>query len=162
MPYLLKLRTLLLSDRLYIYLAITITIVAYFITTIPVKSKFVGDETTVVGIIDKIKYGNEITTLEIKSKEKLIAIYDKKTNYNLGDKVILYGKLEVPKDMTVFNLFDYKKYLYNNKIFHIFKIDKITKIENNKNIFYTLKQLPPTNSRTRELCAIPSVGSGRK
>ena len=62
------------------------------------------------------------------------------THYDLGDIIILSGSIENPKDNTNFNLFNYRKYLYNNKIHYLFKIDSLLKVESNHNIFFSIKQ----------------------
>ena len=65
MPYLLKLRTLLLYNRLYISLAIVITMVALLLTLMPQHSKFIGNEATIKGCINNIKINEDKIVFEI-------------------------------------------------------------------------------------------------
>lgn len=57
----------------------------------------------------------------------------------MGDKLKIEGIFQEPTNNTVFNLFNYKTYLYRNKIYFLISADKITKISNNNSIFYFIK-----------------------
>jgi competence protein ComEC len=148
---LIKLRTLLLFDYLYIVLAIVIFVFCLISTNLNiVKSKYNGNETNIVGYIHNINIDGDKLTLELIGKEKIIATYYFKSKkainyfnykYQLGDYIKLKGLMIRPKNNTVFNLFNYKKYLYYNHIFYLFNIEKITLVNKNHRIFYSLKQL---------------------
>ena len=139
-----KLRAILLCNYSY-YIILFIALFYFLITNffITYKSNYEGIENIDAKIIDiTIKdYGIKLI---LKNKEKFIGyLYLNKNeqdeflnNYGYGDIVhINTEKLDINNN-TVENTFNYKKYLYNNKIFHVFKITDITKIKDNKNIFY--------------------------
>ena len=58
---------------------------------------------------------------------------------NLGDKIKVEGTLENLKDNTIFNLFNYKKYMLSKNTYYSMNIDNISLIEKNNNIFYKIK-----------------------
>ena len=142
-----KLRTILLCNFPY-YIILFIALLYFLITNFFIVYKSNYDEISSINakIIDiTIKdYGIKLT---LKNKEKLIGyLYLEKeqkeeflNNYNYGDIVyIKTEELEINNN-TVENTFNYRKYLYNNKIFHVLKINYIEKVKDNKNIFYKIK-----------------------
>ena len=142
-----KLRTILLCNFPY-YIILFIALLYFLITNFFIVYKSNYDEISSINakIIDiTIKdYGIKLT---LKNKEKLIGyLYLEKeqkeeflNNYSYGDIVyIKTEKLEINNN-TVENTFNYRKYLYNNKIFHVLKINYIEKVKDNKNIFYKIK-----------------------
>lgn len=141
-----KLRTILLYNYIYYLLFLIILIVSlFYINYVDNKCDIKKDD--LVGIIVTQKINGNKLTIEIKSKNKVLATYFfkseeelKKYNYKLGDKLLLKGVYSYPKDNTNFNLFSYKKYLLSKKIYTLFEISSMYKISNNKNILYYLKQ----------------------
>ena len=142
-----KLRTILLCNFPY-YIILFIALLYFLITNFFIVYKSNYDEISSINakIIDiTIKdYGIKLT---LKNKEKLIGyLYLEKeqkeeflNNYSYGDIVyIKTEELEINNN-TVENTFNYRKYLYNNKIFHVLKINYIEKVKDNKNIFYKIK-----------------------
>lgn len=142
-----KLRTILLCNFPY-YIILLIVLLYFLITNFFIVYKSNYDEISSINakIIDiTIKdYGIKLT---LKNKEKLIGyLYLEKeqkeeflNNYSYGDIVyIKTEELEINNN-TVENTFNYRKYLYNNKIFHVLKINYIEKVKDNKNIFYKIK-----------------------
>jgi len=89
----------------------------------------------------KKKETKDKLTLYIKAKEKIIINYyeENKPEIFLGDKVKVTGIMTIPKNNTIPNLFNYKKYLYYNDIFYLMNAKKIEKTANNTNIIYYLK-----------------------
>ena len=75
----------------------------------------------------------------VKGKEKIIVKSDKKIDVNYHDQVLVRGYLKEPKNNTIFNLFNYKKYLNRKKICYIFKTNNIRIIKKNKNIIFSIK-----------------------
>lgn len=143
-----RLRTILLYDKLYILLVIIALLYSYFMINIyEEKSKYDINTTTLDGYIDNIKIDGNKLSIVLISKEKIIVNYyfkseDEKKAFslNLGDTVKISGVIEEPKNNSVFNLFNYKKYLYCNNVYYTFKADNIKLIKKNNNIFYYLKQ----------------------
>jgi len=77
--------------------------------------------------------------LVVKGKEKIIVKSDKKIDVNYHDQVLVRGYLKEPKNNTIFNLFNYKKYLNRKKICYILKTNNIRIIKKNKNIIFSIK-----------------------
>ena len=104
------------------------------------KKSIYSNETKVYGYIKSYKVVNDYVTFYLSSKEDLVFTYKSSSfNYNLGDYVLLEGSLELPSNNTIFNLFNYKKYLKYEGINYIFNVSSITKLKDNKNIFYGVK-----------------------
>jgi competence protein ComEC len=145
---LIKLRTLLLCDKLYIILAIITLFSSYLISNCyPYHSKYNIKDNNISGYIDNVKIdGNELKIILI-GKEKIIIKYyfknlDEKESCNLklGDYIKVIGNINKPKSSSVFNLFDYKKYLYHNNIYYLFKATKIEFVKENYRLRYKIKQ----------------------
>lgn len=109
-----------------------------------------GNSDSFNGIITSLKINGDLLTVEISGKEKIIGNYYFKTeveknnfikDYQLGDKVEVNGTFNKPNNNTVFNLFNYHKYLETKKIYYLMDISSIKKIANNKNIFYKIINL---------------------
>ena len=104
------------------------------------KKSIYSNETKVYGYIKSYKVVNDYVTFYLSSKKDLVCTYKYSSfNYNLGDYVLLEGSLELPSNNTIFNLFNYKKYLKYEGINYIFNVSSITKLKDNKNIFYGVK-----------------------
>lgn len=146
----LKLRTILLYKNLYILIAIFITFISLIYCNSNLKeSKHNVNEKNIKGYITNIKIDGNKITLNLKTKEKIIITYYAKSktsleyirvNYKLGDYITLTGEMTKIKDNRVFNLFNYRKYLYRNDIFFIFEATSMKKIKNNTRIAYEFKQ----------------------
>ena len=139
MQLLKHLRTI-LQSKAFSLILIIITCLYVFINVklINYQSIYKESDINFNGIVTHIKkttYGYSIT---IKAKEKLI-LYTNEFNYNLGDKLYIEGELELPTNNTIPNTFNYKEYLYYNKIFYILNPSKIVLKEENKNLIYKLK-----------------------
>lgn len=114
----------------------------YFFKNKDNLSRYNSDETLFYGYVTKIEVKDNKLTVILKGKEKLLVNYyfDGEPDLKIGDYVLVQGKLTIPNERRNFHLFDYKNYLLAQKIYYILKADNITKIKQNKNIFYTLKQ----------------------
>ena len=116
----------------------------------PKISMIDGNSDSFNGIITSLKTNGDLLTVEILGSEKIIGNYYFKTeveknnfikDYQLGDKVEVNGTFNKPNNNTVFNLFNYHKYLETKKIYYLMDISSIKKIANNKNIFYKIINL---------------------
>jgi competence protein ComEC len=146
--HLLKLRRLLLCDKLYYFLFI-IAVIYFIISTIIIKHKSIYDinKTGFDCVILNYKVDGNKANINLRCKEKLVAtLYFKKKEelikfkrLNFGDKIHIKGTLEVPKNSSLPNTFNYKKYLYNNKIYYKLNIEDYLLLSRNKNIFYFIK-----------------------
>jgi competence protein ComEC len=145
---LIKLRTLLLCNKLYIILVIVSLSYSYLITNYyPYHSKYNINDTIISGYIDNIKIDGNTLKILLIGKESIIVNYyfetlDEKESFSLklGDYIKAVGNINEPKSSSVFNLFDYKKYLYHNKIYYLFKATKIEFIKENYRLRYKIKQ----------------------
>lgn len=103
------------------------------------ESKYTGKENEIEGYIVEKYYKNDKLTIILKGKEKLIIKYNKNKKFQIHDYILVTGKLSRPNQNTNFNLFNYKKYLYNKKIFYIMNANNIKIIKKNNNIFYSIR-----------------------
>lgn len=90
-------------------------------------------------VVTKIKQDKEKTIIDVKHDKKYRITFYKQINVNLGDKVLISGKFNTPKSNTVFNTFNYRKYLLSKKIMLVSNEASITIKHKNKNPFYSFK-----------------------
>lgn len=139
-----KLKIILQSKYFFKILAISMLLLdLLFLNTYTFRSKYNKDETEFIGIVTKYELQENKLVLEIKAKEKLIVNYkyDNKIFENLsyGDKILVKGVLEEPSTINIPNTFNYKRYLYNKRVYYIISATSVDKLENNKSILYTIK-----------------------
>lgn len=143
-----KLRTILLQSNIYRVTIVGVMIYALIVTLLPkYESVYKGSEEDFLCSIDNYKIEEDKMNLELVCKEKLVgSYYFKNDEYkffkekvNIGSSVIVKGKLVSPKNNTVPYLFNYKKYLYNKRVYYTLKIDSIKILNENSNPFIKLK-----------------------
>ena len=136
-----RLKTLLQYNYFYIILVILVLCLTFIRNSFYNESKFNGSETSFVGIVDEIKKSNDYYKITIKSKEKIIGSYYSKEplNISLGDKITFKGTLSKPKNNTIPNTFNYRKYLYNHYVYYLVKIDNIKVISKTRSVKYKVK-----------------------
>ena len=143
-----KLRTILLQSNIYRVTIVGVIIYALIVTLLPkYESVYKGSEEDFLCSIDIYKIEEDKMNLELVCKEKLVgSYYFKNDEYNffkekvnIGSSVIVKGKLVSPKNNTVPYLFNYKKYLYNKRVYYTLKIDSIKILNENSNPFIKLK-----------------------
>ena len=139
-----KLKIILQSRYLIkILAAIFLTLAIIYTKTYNFTSKYQKEENTFTGIVTKYELRENKLILEIKTKEKLIVHYKYEdkilSSLSYGDKLLIKGVLKEPSSLNIPNTFNYKKYLYNKKIYYIVDAYSIDKIENNNNYLYTIK-----------------------
>ena len=143
-----RLRKILQSKIPYIILLV-ISLIGYFVQSNIVhisiyesidKEKFIISNKTVkdYGIKYELKGKEKVLGFIYCDREEIGSYNDK---YNLGDKVEVTGEIKEIDNNTVPNTFNYKKYLNSNKIYTVIDIKNITKVENNKNFFYKVKNV---------------------
>ena len=128
----------------YLFKIITIfliIIIIIFTSSYKNKSILNEDDTSFKGIVYKKKISDKKITFYIKGRERLVINYygELKENISLGDEISISGTLTIPSNNTIPNLFNYKKYLYYNKIYYIVQAEQIIKTANNTNVIYYLK-----------------------
>ena len=143
-----KLRTILLQSNIYRVTIVGVIIYALIVTLLPkYESVYKGSEEDFLCSIDNYKIEEDKMKLELVCKEKLVGSYyfenDEykffKEKVNIGSSVRVKGKLASPKNNTVPYLFNYKKYLYNKRVYYTLKIDNIKILKENSNPFIKLK-----------------------
>ncbi len=143
-----RLRKILQSKIPYIILLV-ISLIGYFVQSNIVHNsiyKSIDKESFIISNKTVKDYGIKY---ELKGKEKVLGfiycdeedIGSYNDKYNLGDKVEVTGEIKEIDSNTVPNTFNYKKYLNSNKIYTVIDIKSITKVENNKNLFYKVKNV---------------------
>lgn len=132
------------------YIFKILTILSLIITIIytkyySFKSVFNNNDTEFIGIVEDYIIKDNQIKISLKSKERIIVTYKYTgkvfNNLSYGDKIKVTGVLKEPSTNNIFNNFNYKKYLYNKKIYYIIEASKIDKIQNNNNHIYTIKNL---------------------
>ena len=136
-----RLKTLLQYNYFYMILVILVLCLTFIRNSFYNESKFNGSETSFVGIVDEIKKSDDYYKITIKSKEKIIGSYYSKEplNISLGDKITFKGTLSKPKNNTIPNTFNYRKYLYNHHVYYLVKIDNIKVISKTRSVKYKVK-----------------------
>ena len=141
MPHLNNLKIILQCNVIFIIL--TIIIIPYvlvFTKVIKYESAYTGNETSITGKIKEFSINGNKLKLTISAKEDIIATYylesiDEKeelfNNIAIGKTIKLNGRLESPLKNTIPNNFNYKKYLYNEKIFYLFAVDNYEIVKEN-------------------------------
>lgn len=103
------------------------------------ESKYKQTDNSFLGEIIDIEYKDNYVLFTVFSKEKILCRYYYKDikqaqkDLLIGNKILVKGELTIPKNNTNPNQFNYKKYLYNKKIYYIlnvksYKISKETLI----------------------------------
>ena len=127
-----KLKIILKYNKLILLIIIILSLI--FINIYKHRIKIDINEKELYGYVRKV----EDNKIELKSKEKII-VYIDNPKVELNDYVLVKGDLYYPKNNTIFNLFNYKEYLNNKKIYLLMNSNNIKVIKKNNNIFYKIK-----------------------
>lgn len=133
------------------------------------ESIYSGDETSITGSIMSYSINGNKLKMNIKDKEEVIATYYIKTeeelvylkeNIGIGKTITVNGTLNEPINNTIPNTFNYKKYLYNNKIYYLFDAYSYN-IQNDNNLLdrakdYLIKRAD--NSKNSEYLLVLVLG----
>ena len=143
-----KLNQILQSKLFYILLFIVLGIYIFFnIFIIKRSSKYNINENTLQGKISFYKIDGDKLSITLEGKEKVIVNYYMKSesekdyfenNLRISSLIYLTGNFNEPTNNTVPNTFNYKKYLYYQKIYMLFDATSIKILKNGfsiKNIF---------------------------
>ena len=144
-----KLRIILQSRYLFKILAFFFVIYALIFTNIFKQSSIYKSGYNVIDMkLNSFVLNDDKVTMYLDGNEKLIGYYYIKSkdeydyildNFESGICIRLYGDLEEVSNNTVFNLFNYRKYLYNNHIFYKYNINSFDIINGNDSVLYFLK-----------------------
>ena len=146
-----QLRRILLYDNLYrVLLFLTIIYALYMTIFIKHESKYKGNETLFNCKLNSYKMDGNKLDMNLYCKEKIKATYYIKSleekeylsnNLKLDSTLSIKGNLEKPSNNTIPYMFNYKKYLYNNKIYYLLNIESFNIEKTTNNIFYKIKNL---------------------
>ena len=140
-----RLKIILQCDYFYLFLmfVLLLYVLIYVSFYIPRSKYNINDKEFILTIND---YKIDGDKLSISFKENLVGTYyfnsleeKQNFNYNFNDKVYVIGILSIPKNNTIFNLFNYKDYLYHKGIKYTIMINRIGLFSQNDNIFYKIK-----------------------
>ena len=128
---------IILQSKLFLLVSLFFIILYILICTkwITYNSKLTDNITELSGQILSYRIDGNQLNLVVKSVEKVqvfyyIKSYEEKeylkNNILIGAEIKLKGTLKTPYNNTIPNTFNYKQYLYNNKIYKIFTASQIT------------------------------------
>ena len=125
--------------KIVLYVLFSISILYLGLSVSNNKKIYIEKNINIKGKIVNIKKSNDKTTIDIKKDSKYrITIYEN-VNYDLGDIISVKGVFKTPPNNTVFNLYNYRKYLLSKKIYLISSNPNIKLISKNNNMFYKIK-----------------------
>lgn len=135
-----RLKIVLLSNYFYGFLTIIITLyVLIFTLLIKYESCFESGYIELSGTVMNLVKNEGSISFVLNSFEKVkVNYYEKNDEIREGMVLKVKGQLDDAKNNTIFNCFNYKKYLYNKRIYKILILDSY-EIEKEENIFYKIK-----------------------
>lgn len=127
--------------NIFLLLICVLAMVRVFMVICFDKSVYHEESRKITGKVINIQKGNDKVTVDVKSgKVYRLTFYDD-FRYELGDVIKVGGVVVTPDNNTVFNLFNYRKYLLSKGIRRVMKPDSIKLVSRNKSVFYGLKNL---------------------
>ena len=158
-----RLKILLQSNLFYIFLGLFLIIYILFRTQfITYKSKFPDDIKNINAILIAYKIDGDKLSMQLKEREKFVATYyfanEQEKNYYVKNLYVglhlkLNGEKQELSNNTVPNTFNYKKYLYQRKIYFSFSVKKITIMANSLTLTNKIKNV--INKRIQKLGGSP-------
>ncbi len=138
--YMRRLKIVLQSNYFYGFLTIIITLyVLIFTLLIKYESSFKSGYIELSGTVMNLVRDEDSISFVLNSFEKVkVNYYEKNDEIIEGMTLKVKGQLNDAKNNTIFNCFNYKKYLYNKRIYKILNLESY-KIEKEENIFYKIK-----------------------
>ena len=128
-----RLKNILKSNHIYRVIALLILFYSLAVTLIPnYKSKYDISETNFLLRIEDYQIDGNKLTLTLCGEEKIVGTYYIKTKeekdyfkekLEFDDLIEVKGELTIPNNNTIPNSFNYKKYLYFNKIYYKINIE---------------------------------------
>lgn len=141
---------IILQSKLVLSLSLIFLIlyVLIFTKVIQYHSNIPSTTSNIEGIILDYTIDGDKLSILLQAKEKIQVTYylknedekiDLQEKLKLGLTVNLEGELKEPSNNTIPNTFNYKKYLYNKKIYWLMTSNKITLISKDISLFYKIK-----------------------
>ena len=117
---------IILNSNIFLLLLILIKFLTIFYKVNHINSKYSSSTKEFIGIIKEIKTNKKKHILTIKARENMIVYYSGNLEFNLGDKVKVKGDLNPVESNTIFNLFNYKKYMLSKNIYYSIKANNVS------------------------------------
>ena len=127
--------------KLFLITIIFLCVIRLFLMMFLDDNTYYEQKQSVTGIITNIKKESGKTTFDLKDKVKYRVTTTNSFDYKLGDRVMIYGKVYTPFNNTVFNLFNYRKYLLSKNIKFVIDPSSIKLIKSNNNVIYKIKNI---------------------
>ena len=124
---------------MFLIVLILITLLNFIYSVNNIESKYDINIKSVIGVVTDIEKDKDKAKITLKAKENILVYYYNDIDINLGDKVKVIGSLENLKDNTIFNLFNYRKYMLSKNTYYSMNANNIMTLEKNKNILYKVK-----------------------
>ena len=136
-----------LQHRYIYFLLIVVSVSSIIVKTRIIKYDSIHSlsDNYFIGKIIDVNYMDDYVSFTLKEKEKILCRYyyddinKVQNDLLIGSTVALTGELIIPSENTNPNQFNYKKYLYNKRIYRIINVNKYRIITEKKNIFYSIK-----------------------
>ena len=139
--YLQRLKKILQSSYFYVILFIILLLLFLFYLFFDNKDSIYSDgNKRIIGYVVDYKEQNDKLTIELGSDEKLIVKYYEDLDIDYGDYIEVEGVMYRPKNNTIPNCFNYKKYLNNKDIFYIMKANYMRVISETRNPLFIIKK----------------------
>lgn len=149
MHFLKRLKTILQSNLFYLILSLFLIFFVFYFTQIKHYSSAIPDDIKeLVATIESFKIDGNKLSLELKGKENFVATYyisteEEKNNLikklKIGQQIKVIGEKNKLINNTIQNTFNYKKYLYNKKIYFSFSVEKMFFLDSKISIIYKIK-----------------------
>lgn len=144
-----KLKIILQSNVFYIgFFLFLLFYVFFFTNVVKYETKIPTDTKEITAKIVSYTIDGDKLSLLLKDKEKIKATYyiqsenekeELENNLKVGQTVKLNGEEKEVIGMTIPNTFDYKKYLYHEKIYFCFQVSKLEIMDYPIGFFNTIK-----------------------
>jgi len=143
---------IILQSKIFIVLSLAfiISYIILFTKIIKYSSSYNDGYNEIIGTLIEYKIDGDKLSLIFKDKEKISGTYYFKTleeknyvkeNIALGMSIKIFGTINTPSKNTIPNTFNYKKYLYNKKIYKVMNVNKIEFKDRTNNFFYIIKNI---------------------
>ena len=140
----LRLRTILLCNNLYVVILCLTLLYALIITKIiSYESNYVSGDICLNAVLNKYREDGDKLNIEIKRDELIVGTYyfnslDAKNkllkDLEYGSRLSVCGELKEPLNNTIPNTFNYKEHLYNKKIYFQMNVSSIEVLDDAKGL----------------------------
>ena len=122
-----------------LFVLVFIIYIYVFNTKLIYKTDYKLGNNHINGTIIDINKKDRYTDFIVKAKDKIKVTYLGTDSLAIGDIISFDCLLELPSNNTIFNLFNYKKYLLSNRIYYVTTIKNLKIEKHNNFIIYKVK-----------------------